>query len=105
MKYSKHILDTVAATQRMGSATLRQLMDDFKTTRPIQTWRQRCWRAEEMGLLAGSRVNGVVVYTVTDKGRDALAVDATDPRVPAVPMVVHALRSQPTSVWALGAAS
>lgn len=106
MKIAPAVRTALQAIEDRGQATLPQLIADDAGRSTKQSWYTRIWRAKELGLVESTSPGGgchAATYAVTDLGREVLDGRIGHAGAPPVSMVAHAIRHQPTSVWALGA--
>lgn len=92
-------------TDRLGSATSRQLSDATGIDMP--NIGKYCLRAVGMGLMEVDRTTRPSIYRASAGWMDRISIKplTTPPPEdsgPSEPLVAHALRTQPNSVFALG---
>lgn len=106
MKIAPAVRTALQAIEDRGQATLPQLIADDAGRSTKQSWYTRIWRAKELGLVESTAPGGgchAATYTVTDAGREVLRGRVIHRGAPPVSMVAQSVRSQPKSVWELGA--
>lgn len=105
MKIPPAVRATLEAIADRGQATIDELIASDHGARTKKSWCASIWRAKELGLLESVVHRHVATYTVTEVGREVLGGRVIHRGAPAVSMVAQSVRSQPKSVWELGAMS
>lgn len=103
MKIAPAVRTALQAIEDRGQATIYELLASDPGGRTKQSWYTSIWHAKEKGLVSSVLADHVATYTVTDAGREVLGGRVTHRGAPPVSMVAQSVRSQPKSVWELGA--
>lgn len=103
MKIPPAVRATLEAIEDLGQATIDELIASDHGARTKKSWCASIWRAKEKGLVSSVLADHVATYTVTDAGREVLGGRVIPRGAPPVSMVAQSVRSQPKSVWELGA--
>lgn len=100
MKITPAIRTALQALDAQGQATIPELVANDEQGSSKSSWQGRIWRAMELGLVSAERTEPASTYRLTATGREVLAGRGDE--VP-VSMVAKTVRTQPKSVWELGA--
>lgn len=100
MKIAPSVRTALQAINARGQATIPELLAHDEQGGSKSTWQSRVWRAVGLDLVCVERSGQSATYTLTTKGREVLAGRGGETPISTV---AKTIRSQPKSVWELGA--